>query len=121
MLHGASHTFLGAFVIACIAGAIGRPISLFVLRLFEIPHVTFGWGVSFATAFIATFSHIALDAVIHVHMTPFTPLTQSNPLLGLVTGAQLHQFCIVTGVLGAAILAAAALRRAIQGSTKGRA
>ena len=121
VLHGASHTFLGAFVIACIAGAIGRPISLFVLRLFEVPHVTFGWGVSFATAFIATFSHIALDAVIHVHMTPFTPLTQSNPLLGLVTGAQLHQFCIVTGVLGAAILAVAALRRAIQGSAKGRA
>ncbi|MEO0907527.1 MAG: hypothetical protein AAFY07_08350 [Pseudomonadota bacterium] len=115
MLHGPSHTVLGAFVIACIAGAIGRPISLFVLRLFHIPHVTFGWGVSFATAFIATFSHIALDAVIHIHMTPLSPLAQSNPLLGVVTGAQLYQFCIATGILGAVILAVGAVRRSIEG------
>ena len=115
VLHEPSHTVLGAVVIACIAGAIGRPISLFVLRLFDIPHVTFGWGVSFATAYVATFSHIALDAVMHADMNPLAPFMQGNGLLGMITTAQLHQFCIATGLLGAAILAVAALRRAIQG------
>ena len=79
ILHGVTHTILGALVIGLVAGAIGRPISEFVLGLLRIPHHPITWPVSFLSGLIGTYSHIALDAVMHRDMDPLWPLPPAIP------------------------------------------
>src|SRR4051812_16397599 len=52
IVHGVSHTIVGAFVIGLVSGLLGRPISEFVLRLLRIPHQPLTWTVSFVSAFV---------------------------------------------------------------------
>ncbi len=46
---------------------------------------------------------VVLDAIMHSDVEPFYPLSQENGLLGIMTISQLHQFCIYTGLVGAAV------------------
>lgn len=109
ILHGVTHTILGAFVIGLVAGAIGRPIGEFVLRLLRIPHHPITWPVSFQSGLVGTYSHIGLDAVMHRDMEPFWPLAADNPLLGLMSVEGLHVLCLLAGLLGLLIIAGRAL------------
>ena len=90
VLHGVTHTILGALVIGLVAGAIGRPISEFVLRLLRIRHHPMTWPVSFLSGLVGTYSHIGLDAVMHRDMEPVWPFAAGNPLLGLMSVEGLH-------------------------------
>lgn len=101
VLHGYTHTLAGAAVIGAVAGAIGRPISLPVLRWLRIAHPPFSWHASFIAAWLGTFSHIALDAIMHADMSPWWPLARGNNLLDWITIDQLHLACVVMGILGA--------------------
>lgn len=103
VLHGYTHTLLGALVIGAAAGIIGRPISAWVLQRLKIPHAPFTWFASFAGAFLGTFSHVLLDAVMHSDMAPWWPLATGNPLLGLVDIDHLHIACVVCAFVGAPI------------------
>jgi hypothetical protein len=47
----------------------------------------------------------------HADMRPLRPFSDANPLLGLVSIQVLYLFCIVTGILGAALLLAWERRR----------
>lgn len=105
VLHGPTHTLAGALAIGTAAGIIGRPISAFVLRLLRIVHPPFTWTASFAGAFLGTFSHVALDAVMHGDMSPLRPFAAGNPLLSLVTMETVHVGCVVLAVAGAAVVA----------------
>jgi len=55
--------------------------------------------------------HSFLDGIMHADMRPFRPFSDANPLLGLVSIQVLYLFCIVTGILGAALLLAWERRR----------
>ena len=105
ILHGYSHTILGATIVASAAGIIGKPISIYALKLLRIKHHPFSWLASFTGAFIGSFSHIALDAVMHSDMNPFWPLAHGNNLLGLITNNSLHMLCLVLGVFGGIVIA----------------
>ena len=105
VLHGVTHTILGALVIGLVAGAIGRPISEFVLRLLRIRHHPMTWPVSFLSGLVGTYSHIGLDAVMHRDMEPFWPFAAGNPLLGLMSVEGLHVLCLVAGLLGLLVIA----------------
>lgn len=118
ILHGFSHTVLGAFLVALVAGLIGRPISLFVLDLLKIRHRRFGWGVSFLTAFVGTFSHVVLDALMHSDMRPFWPLAETNPLLGLISVPVIHLLCLASAVSAGCIAGARFLIQRKSSSTK---
>ena len=109
ILHGVTHTVLGALVIGLVAGAIGKPISEFVLRLLRIRHHPISWPVSFLSGLLGTYSHIGLDAVMHRDMEPFWPLAVGNPLLGLMSVEGLHVLCLAAGLLGLLIIAGRAL------------
>jgi membrane-bound metal-dependent hydrolase YbcI (DUF457 family) len=50
--------------------------------------------------------HSVLDGIMHADIRPFRPFTQANPLYGLVSVQILYLFCIVTGLVGAALLLA---------------
>lgn len=105
VLHGVTPTVLGALAIGVVAGAIGRPIGEFVLRLLRIRHHPISWPVSFVSGLVGTCSHIALDAVMHRDMVPLWPLTAGNPLLGIMPVEGLHVLCLVAGLLGLLIIA----------------
>jgi len=102
-LHGFSHTWVGATLLALVATLTGKYLSeigLYVLGLNRQWQVRIAWWVAALSAFIGTFSHILLDSVMHADMVPGAPLFAGNPLLGRVSLSVLHQFCLYTGVLG---------------------
>lgn len=105
VLHGPTHTLTGALAIGALAGAVGRPVSEFVLTRLRIAHVPFTWTASFAGAFLGTFSHLALDALIHADIRPWRPFTDANPLYDLLSMTAVYRGCLVAGLAGAALVA----------------
>jgi membrane-bound metal-dependent hydrolase YbcI (DUF457 family) len=111
ILHGYTHTLAGALLIGLAAAVTGRPISAFVLRLLSIPHSPVTWRAAFAGAFVGTYSHVLLDAIMHADMNPWWPIAAGNGLLGAMPLGLLHLLCLGLGGLGAAFMALAAWRR----------
>jgi len=111
ILHGISHNVAGAFVIALASALIGRPVTNAARRYSRIIEHPVSWPTALASAFVGTYSHIALDAVMHADMNPFWPLAGGNPLLGLLSLTELHLACIFSGLLGGSVIAIRAVRR----------
>ena len=116
VLHGYTHTVLGALAIGTVAGIIGRPISEFALKRLRITYPSFTWSASFAGAYVGTFSHVGLDAIMHADMAHFWPLLTGNPWLGAVSLDALHIACLAAGLLGLAVLGGRALARRANGA-----
>jgi uncharacterized membrane protein YeaQ/YmgE (transglycosylase-associated protein family) len=100
VLHGYTHTLVGALLIGSIAGCIGKPISTWVLNWLKIPHQPITWQSSFLGAYVGTFSHILLDAIMHRDMSPWWPFSSGNRLLGLISVEALYWLCVITAVVG---------------------
>lgn len=114
VLHGPTHTYLGATVIgfaaAGITARLGRPLvqrwngelkhcglSRFAAR--EKPGraaIAFG-------ALLGTYSHVVLDSVMHADMKPWAPWSLSNDLLGVLSMEMLHASCGIAAVFGIAL------------------
>lgn len=110
ILHGYTHTLAGAALIGLAAALTGRPISAVVLRLLAISHHPFTWLASFTGAFIGTFSHVALDAVMHSDINPWWPLAQGNGVLAIIPVGSLHMLCFGLAIIGSVIVAIKASR-----------
>ena len=103
-LHGFSHTYLGATLIALFCGFTGKYLGELGLKLIrEQQHLPISWPVSFLSAFIVTYSHIVLDSIMHADIAPFAPFNRDNALLGIISIDDLHVFCVASGVVGAAL------------------
>jgi len=100
IIHGWTHTLAGAAAIGLIATISGKPVSEFVLRLLRYPRPSMLWSASVAGAFAGTFSHIFFDAIMHSDMMPWSPLSESNRILGLVSIGSLHITCVLLGLVG---------------------
>ncbi|HVG78183.1 MAG TPA: hypothetical protein VNF03_08585 [Patescibacteria group bacterium] len=114
-LHGFTHTYLGATLVALVSVALGRPIcqrlldhwkpdsdSRFLSWLRGSGRISFTaalWG-----AFLGTFTHVALDSIMHFDMDPMAPISSANPLLRVVSIGWLHVFCVASGLVGAVVL-----------------
>lgn len=105
-LHGFSHTYVGATLLALFSAATGKYLSqfgLWVLRLEKSIHNNIKWRVVLLSAFIGTFSHVLLDSIMHSDVQPFYPIALSNPFLGFLSISALHKFCLYSGLVGAAV------------------
>ncbi|MDP2401796.1 MAG: DUF4184 family protein, partial [Actinomycetota bacterium] len=111
VLHGSSHTYLAALVIAIVVAVVSPPICRPILRRWnrELSFYRLGWLVeaeSFAPlpviagAFVGTISHVMLDSIMHSDISPLAPWSDANALLGLISIGALHQFCILAGLFG---------------------
>ncbi|SVD14383.1 uncharacterized protein METZ01_LOCUS367237 [marine metagenome] len=98
-LHGFSHTYIGATLIGIISGLLGKYIFDFIFKYRKIK-VVLSWKITFISAFIGSYSHIVLDSIMHSDMNPFYPLEISNNLLYILSNQQLHDFCLISGVIG---------------------
>ena len=106
-LHGFSHTYAGATLLAIFSALSGKYLSELGLKLMDISKknnpIQITWWVAFVSAFIGTYTHVALDSIMHSDVEPFYPLSQANNLLGLISVGELHQFCIYSALVGAAV------------------
>jgi membrane-bound metal-dependent hydrolase YbcI (DUF457 family) len=115
VLHGFTHTYLGATVIAVLSAIIGRPVCQFLLDYWTIdPHSPFmnwlrgpsniSWTAAISGAGVGAYSHVLLDSIMHSDMQPLAPLSETNALLHLISVDALHLMCIGTGLLGVVLL-----------------
>lgn len=110
-LHGISHTYVGASVIAVIAVYTGKPISEYIfrrlrselsefsIRFIAIP-TTISFKIAFVSALIGVYSHVALDSLLYYDIKPLFPFSDANGLLNLLRGETVYWVCIVLGVVG---------------------
>ena len=102
-LHGFSHTFVGASLLAIFAAVSGKYLSqvgLWILKLTESPTVPIQWWVCLLSAFLGCYSHVVLDAIMHSDVEPYFPFTLANPFLQVISVSALHKICVYTGLIG---------------------
>ena len=115
VLHGFTHTYLGATLIAFASVVLGRPICQYLLNYWTPdPYSPFmnwlrgptviSWHAAIAGAFTGTYSHVFLDSIMHSDMQPFAPFSEANGLLHVISVNMLHLSCILAGVFGALLL-----------------
>ena len=115
-VHGLTHTYLGATVIAVASVLIGRPICQFLLRSLRpdprsavltwlFPDTRISWTAAAAGEFIGTYSHVLLDSIMHADMRPLAPWSPHNSLLHAMPMGTLHVACVASGVLGMLLMA----------------
>ena len=68
-------------------------------------------GPAIAGGLLGGISQPLLDSIVHRDIRPLAPLSEANPLLGLVGAGLLKAACVMAGVVGAAILAVRWWRR----------
>ena len=106
-LHGFSHTYLGASLLALFSAFSGKYLSEFGLLIIGISKrsnpIKITWWVVFLSAFIGTFSHVLLDSLMHADIAPFFPISSENKLLGLLSLPQIHKLCLYSGLVGAGL------------------
>ena len=121
VLHGWTHTYAGATLIALIVTVTALPLCRLILARWnaELEHhgagwlgssPRIGWVAASTGAFIGTYSHVALDSIMHADMAPLWPWRKSNELLGAISIGELHAVCVVAGVFGVAAWFALGLR-----------
>jgi hypothetical protein len=103
-LHGFSHTYLGATLLALFATLSGKYLAEIGLKLLKISDnehlIKITWWVALMSAFIGTFTHVFLDSIMHGDVEPFYPFSNANGLLGIINISQLHHFCLYSGLMG---------------------
>lgn len=113
-LHGFTHTYAAAVVIALLAAVTGKYLAQAALRLGgrrNLRGMTVPWAVAFASAFIGSLSHVALDSLIYADIRPFAPVSQANPSLGFVSPSTLYDLSALSGIVGAVLFFAVTLLR----------
>ena len=109
-VHRQAHTFL-------LGGLIGLLCGLIVSRVGErwarprdvVPEALaaeYRLPVAVVSGIFGGILHSVLDGIMHPDMHPFRPFSDANPLLGLVSVRVLYLFCVITGLVGAALLLA---------------
>lgn len=112
VVHGFTHTYLGATVIGAVSAVLGRPVCNYVLGWWKPPSSSsllgwlrgperISWAAAIAGAFVGTYSHVALDSIMHADMRPLAPVAEGNSLLHLCSMGALHLGCVLAGVAGA--------------------
>lgn len=106
-LHGFSHTYIGATLLGIFSALSGKYLAEFGLVILGISNrqnpIKILWWVAIISSFIGTYSHVAIDSIMHTDMRPYYPFSDDNHLLRLVSIELLHKLLIYTGIIGAVI------------------
>lgn len=113
VLHGPSHTILGALAIGALVAWLSPPLCNLILNRFnqEVTQNKISWlqephpisKIAAVTgAFFGTLSHLVLDSLMHHDIHPLAPFSSANPLMDLVSHDGVYKLCVVLGVFGVA-------------------
>ena len=109
-VHRQAHTFLLGGLIGLLCGLIVSRIGVRLLRprdaIPEALAAEFRMPIAAMSGIFGGVFHSVLDGLMHPDMRPFRPFTDANPLYGLVSIRVVYLFCIITGLIGAALLLA---------------
>jgi membrane-bound metal-dependent hydrolase YbcI (DUF457 family) len=120
-LHGFTHTYVGATLIAIVSALTDKYAAEFGLRFIDQARfLPIRWKIAIISAFIGSFSHVLLDSVMHADVEPFAPFVTTNAMLGFISIEALHQFCLYSGVLGVGLYFAVSHWKARRKSGAGR-
>jgi len=111
VLHGPSHTVIGALVIAYLVTLVSPWFCKFFVGRWnrEVRRYKLDWLAEpeeisrtaiYAGAFFGTLSHLALDSLMHHDIHIFAPFSDANPLLDLVSHDGVYQLCAVMALFG---------------------
>ncbi len=106
-LHGFSHTYLGATLLGLFSALSGKYLAEIGLKLLGVSPkhhpIIIAWPVAVISAFVGTYSHVVLDAIMHGDVQPYYPFSLDNGSLGMVSVATLHKLCVYTAGVGAIV------------------
>jgi hypothetical protein len=101
-LHGFTHTYVGATLIAAFAAVTGKYLAQWALvAVFRLPPTVIRWWIALLSAGIGAYSHVVLDSIMHRDIEPLAPFANSNMLLGVISIPALHKLCLYSGLVGA--------------------
>lgn len=111
VLHGPTHTYLGAVPIALVAAAVTPWLCGPLLARWnaEVRHYGMPWlleetlwkpHVVVLSALAGTFSHVLLDSVMHLDIRPWAPWSDANGLYNIIPLSTLHLLCTAGMVVG---------------------
>jgi len=113
--HRFFHTYLGTTLAAVVVGLLARkPLEAGLCwwnrQLSPAQTRWFGCGESIAShslwigALAGAWSHIWLDAFMHVDVEPWWPMTTGNTAQGQIDMTELHVILVITGLVGVLLL-----------------
>ena len=105
-LHGFSHTYTGATLLAIFSALTGKYLSELGLKILKLDlsfPIKISWRVALVSAIIGCFSHVVIDSIMHSDMAPFYPFTLNNSMLGVISVSLLHKLCLYSGLFGAIV------------------
>lgn len=109
-VHRQAHTFALGGLIGVACGLIVSKVGTWLARprdvVPEALAAEYRLPVAVVSGIFGGLLHSVLDGIMHADIRPFRPFTQANPLYGLVSVQMLYLFCIITGLVGAALLLA---------------
>ena len=111
VLHGPTHTYLGAVPNALVAAAATPWLCGPLLRHWndEVAHYGMPWlqeeaswkpHIVVLSALAGTFTHVLLDSVMHMDIRPWAPWSDANGLHHGISLSALHGLCVAGMVIG---------------------
>jgi hypothetical protein len=109
-VHRQAHTFFLGGLIGLVCGLIVSRVGTWLARprdaIPEALAAEYRLPIAALSGVFGGVLHSLLDGIMHADIRPFRPFTNANPLYGLVSVQVIYLFCIVTGLVGAALLLA---------------
>jgi len=114
-LHTFFHTFIGSLVAALASVALGAllfPVGAWFVKLLPnswaefiwsrrlFPRTRPSWICLAVSSLVGAWSHVLFDAFDHSDVTPFWPMTNTNPFQGLVEGGDIYLVCVILFFVG---------------------
>ncbi len=114
-LHGFSNTMLGATLLLLPSALLGRWMCQGFLRWWNqqlsrrqarwlAVDAAIGRPAAWLGACLGVYSHLFLDALMHLDAEPWAPFSSANPFLGIVSVTQLNVLCAWSLLAGVAWL-----------------
>lgn len=109
-VHRQAHTFFLGGMIGLLCGLIVSRLGTWLARprdvVPEVLAAEYRLPIAAVSGIFGGIFHSVLDGIMHADMRPFRPFSNANPLYGIVSLSALYLFCIITGLVGAALLLA---------------
>jgi membrane-bound metal-dependent hydrolase YbcI (DUF457 family) len=109
-IHRELHTFALGGLIGLLCGLVVSRFGAWLARprdvVGEALAAEYRLSVAVLSGVFGGLLHSVLDGIIYTDIRPFQPFSSANPLYGLAGAPRVYQFCIVTALVGAALLLA---------------